>query len=186
VGEKAIWKLFSEIWDKEKVPEEWGKGIIVPIPKKGQSMDPGNYRGITLLNVIPKLFTSIIHERLSEYCENEKMLSEEQGGFRKARSTIDQIFILHELTKGRFPKRTYACFLDIQKAYDRVWREGLWAAMYRKGISGKIWRVIRSLYDRVQSGVRINDGFRISLIYSWVLGKVVCCHRCSLIFSLTV
>jgi hypothetical protein len=148
VMERALWKLFSEVWESERVPIEWGKGVIVPILKAGnlgeKAFEAGSYRGITLLSVVLKVFTSVIHERLSEFCESENILSEEQAGFRKSRSVTDQIFILHELVKGRFPKRTYCCFLDVQKAYDRVWRE-VWYKLYNKGVKGKMWQVIRSM-----------------------------------------
>ena len=140
-------------------PEEWAKGVLVPIPKGGSlsSLDTGNYRGITMLNILPKIYTSIIHERLKQFCETEKVLAEEQAGFREGRSTIDQIFILHEVTKGRFPNKTYCCFLDIKKAYDRVWRDGLWYKLNGKGIQGKIWRVIRNMYAKVEVCVQINE-----------------------------
>jgi hypothetical protein len=137
IGTKTLLKLFQVIWNLEYVPGEWGKGIIVPILKRGhpaeEGLDTGNYRGITLINIVPKVFTKIIYERLSEFCECEQVLAEEQAGFRKARAPIDQVYILHEMTKGRFPKKTYCCFLDIQKAYDRVWREGLWYKLFMKG-----------------------------------------------------
>ena len=77
VMERALCKLFSEIWVSERVPNEWGIGVIVPILKAGNSgekvLEPGSYRGITLLNVVLKLFTSVIYERLSDFCESENV-----------------------------------------------------------------------------------------------------------------
>ena len=82
--EKALCKLFNEVWNDEKFPEEWTKGVLVPIPKgelRGEDrFDTANYRGITMVNILPKLYTSIIYERLSEFCESEKIISEETGG----------------------------------------------------------------------------------------------------------
>ena len=71
------------------------------------------------------------------------------------------------------------CFIDIQKAYDRVWREGLWEKLAEYGISGKMWRVLRSIYENVESSVMlggnnsrffpINVGLRQGCILSPIL-----------------
>ena len=70
---------------------------------------------------------------------------------------MDQLFVLSEIIKNRRPNKTYVCFIDIQKAYDRVWRDGLWEKLYEYGMTGKMWRVLRSIYDNVESSVLVND-----------------------------
>ena len=60
-------------------------------------MDPANYRPITLLSCVGKLFTSILYHRISTFLEENKILNETQSGFRKEYSTIDNIFTLHGL-----------------------------------------------------------------------------------------
>jgi hypothetical protein len=82
---------------------------------------------------------------------------EEQAGFRRERSTVDQIFTMNELIKNRRPNPVYGCFIDIQKAYDRVWRGGLWERLHEYGLRGKMWRVLRGIYERVESSVLVND-----------------------------
>jgi len=82
---------------------------------------------------------------------------EEQAGFRKERSTVDQLFILTELIRNRRPAPTYCCFIDVQKAYDRIWRKGLWHKLKEYGMSSKMWRVLRNVYSSVESCVLIND-----------------------------
>ena len=118
-----------------------------------------NYRGITLLSVVGKLYTSILNNRISSWLENKKKIVEEQGGFRAKRSTIEQIFILKETIQARkrAKKKTFCCFLDIRKAYDTVFREGLWKCMLDKGIDGKMWRVVKNLYQGVGSCVRLGE-----------------------------
>ena len=76
---------------------------------------------------------------------------EEQGGFRPGRGCADQLFVLTSILKSRKRKRTYCCFIDVRKAYDRVWRDGLWKALWLEGIRGKMWRIIRSLYKKIRS-----------------------------------
>ena len=140
--------LFNLVWNNEYVPTYWREGLIVSLFKKGDREDPGNYRGITLLSVIGKLYSRVINNRLLKYLELNNKLHEGQGGFRIGRSCIDNIFSLNELIQGRIKegKLTYAFFLDVKKAYDTVWRDGLWYKMWEMGIKGKMWRVVRSLY----------------------------------------
>ncbi len=133
--------------------------MIFPIFKGGNNEaqhDPLKYRGITLLSVVGKLYSSILNDRLTTWVEGKGILVEEQAGFRKKRSTVDQLYIMYEIIKSRYPKETYCCFLDIQKAYDRVWRDGLWKKMYKYGIKGKMWRVIKNMYRRVESCVLVD------------------------------
>ena len=77
----------------------------------------------------------MLNVRVTEWIEDSGILVEEQAGFRKNRSIVDQLFIL---SRNRGPKKTYCCFVDIQKAYDRVWREGLWEKLAEYGISDKM------------------------------------------------
>jgi hypothetical protein len=144
----------------EHFPKDWSKGLIFPIFKGGPKefqCNPSKYRGITLLSIVGKLYTSVLNERIMAWCERKGVLIEEQAGFRKNRSTSDQLFILTEIIKGRRPAKTYCCFIDIQKAYDRVWREGLWAKLYEYGFRGKMWRVLKKMYESVESSVLVGE-----------------------------
>ena len=70
---------------------------------------------------------------------------------------VDQLFILTETIRNRRPDKTYVCFIDIQKAYDRVWRDGLWDKLHEYGVKGKMWRMLRNMYENVESSVLVND-----------------------------
>jgi hypothetical protein len=94
---------------------------------------------------------------LSTWIESANILSDEQCGFRKDRSTVDQIFILTECIINRRPRPTYVAFIDIQKAYDRVWRNGLWKKLLKAGIKGKLWRILRNIYAKVESSVLLGN-----------------------------
>ena len=104
--------LYEVVWTEEGIPKQWRKGLIVSLYKKGDVEDPGNYRGITLLNVVGKLFCKILNNRLVIRLESEKALHEGQAGFRVKRSCVDNVYTLNEIIQGRIRegKYTYICF----------------------------------------------------------------------------
>jgi len=94
---RRIHKLIMYIWKEETLPTEWTEGIICPIYKKGDRMICSNYKPITLLNVAYKIFTTLINNRLSSIVESK--LEDCQMVFRPNRSTIDNIFIVRQITE---------------------------------------------------------------------------------------
>ena len=91
-------KLFNIIFDSGLIPEQWLYGNIIPVCKnKGDKHDPKNFRPITILSCFGKLFTYIINFRLNDFSDEYSLICENQGGFRKGYSTIDNIFVLHVL-----------------------------------------------------------------------------------------
>ena len=152
-------KLFNIILNSGIVPSDWIKGNIIPIYKnKGTKTDPANYRPITLVSCIGKVFTSIINKRLSTYLEENKLLNETQSGFRKQYSTLDNIMVLYSLTEYFKSKncKLYCCFVDFTKAFDNVWRAGLWRKVLSHGIKGKILNVIKNMYMEIKSCITLN------------------------------
>ena len=123
-----------------------GCGTIIPIYKnKGDIKQPENYRPITLLNCLGKLFTSIVNQRLTEYIESNNLLNHNQCGFRRIHSTVDNIFVLHILSEYYKTRRTklFCAFIDFQKAFDSVWRSALWSKLISYNVSGKLFNVIK-------------------------------------------
>ena len=82
---------------------------------------------------------------------------DEQAGFRNGRSCADQLLVLTEVLAEhrQAGKKVVACFIDVRKAYDRVWREGLWKALWQKGVRGRMWRVLKEYNKKVQSAVTL-------------------------------
>ena len=102
-------KLFNYILHTGNVPQDWVIGNIVPIYKnKGDPTLPGNYRGISILSCFGKFFTSIINYRLTNFINNNNILSENQAGFRPGYSTVDHIFTI---------KNVIDVFLSKKKKY---------------------------------------------------------------------
>ena len=115
IGIDVIHKLCRRIWETEQIPDDWGKAVIVPIFKKKDKLDCANYRGISRLSLIGKVFCSIIHSRMKK--TTEEILSESQAGFRPGRSTADQLFSLRQITEkyNEIGKPLYLCYIDYQK-----------------------------------------------------------------------
>ena len=85
--------MLNYIVDKGIYPKSWCNGVIVPIFKKGDRSYAENYRGITLINVVAKIFSTLLQNRISKWCKDENIFNQEQFGFRDKISTVDCIFI---------------------------------------------------------------------------------------------
>ena len=92
IAVKVFGRLYRKVWDEEYIPEDWKKGLINKIPKKGDLTDCGNWRGITLNSVIAKILGRILINRIKD--GTDKKLRKEQTVFRKGKGTSEQIFIL--------------------------------------------------------------------------------------------
>ena len=153
-------KLFNLIFDTGFIPESWVVGNIIPIYKnKGESNDPKNFRPITLVSCLGKLFTAILSERLSKYSDDFFVMHENKCGFRQGYCTVDNLFTLHsffELLK-RKKKKLYCAFIDFEKAFDKIWREGLWYKLLINNINGKMLNVIQNIYKDIKSNIIFNN-----------------------------
>ena len=151
--------LFNKILDLEYFPESWSEGLIVPLHKKGPLDNVNNFRGITLLSTLGKLFTRILNNRLTDWADEYAVYIEAQAGFRAAMSTIDNIFVLHGIINHLINKgeKLFCAFVDFTKAFDYVVHDIIWYKLIRLGVRGKILNVIRSMYSHVKSKVKVNN-----------------------------
>ena len=151
--------LFNIVLNSGSVPDDWTLGIIKPIYKqKDDIKDPKNYRGISLISCICKLFTAILNKRLSEFVDVNNAIGEEQVGFRRSYSTLDHVVslqsIIHLYLNKR--KRIYCTFVDYAKAFDSINRVSLCKKITLVNINGRIFKVIYDLYSNAKSCVRLN------------------------------
>ena len=135
----ALTELFNFMWTHTVWPDEWREAILIPLHKgDGSKLDPQNHRMLAMMSVIAKLFEKVLDYRLREWSERVGMLSDLQGGFRKARRTVDQMFFLNEVIAMRWREARlplFLTFIDVRKAYDRVWRPGLWYKLRQAGVT---------------------------------------------------
>lgn len=158
-------EVFEVAWKCGKTPNEWREAIIVPIHKKGSRTECGNYRGISLLSVVGKIYARIVSDRLRVLTDS--VIMDEQGGFRASRGCVDQVFVVKQVIEKVIEKDkiAYAAFIDLEKAYDSVSREKLWEALSDYGVRGKLLLAIQSLYEdgwaRVRVGGRESSRFEV-------------------------
>ena len=153
--------LFNDIFETGVFPEGWCRGVIIPLYKKGVRSDPNNYRGITLLDVFGKVFCAILNKRLYVWAEDIGSISSCQSGFRKGFSTMDNIFTLYAIIQNYLRKRRgkfFCLFVDFAKAFDSVNYHYLFIKLQSIGLSGKMFNIIKSMYDDVKSCVKLDRG----------------------------
>ena len=128
--------------------------------KKGKLDDFNNFRGITLLSTLGKIFIRILNNRLTEGAEEYYVYIEAQAGFRECMGSVDNIFVFvlhglisHILNKG---EKLFCAFVDFTKAFHYVVREILWYNLIKLGVRGKILNVVMSVYTHVKSQVKLD------------------------------
>ncbi len=152
--------LFNKIYEYSITPSIWNLAIIKPIPKNSLADPrlPLEYRGISLLSTVYKLFTSVLNNRIVKTAEQNNLYADEQNGFRKKRSCEDHLFSLMSVIRNRKRDRlpTFVAFVDFEKAFDRVDRNLLLYKLKCMGIGGKMFNMIKSIYTDCKSCVNVN------------------------------
>lgn len=151
--------IFNCIISDGQVPQQFKEAIVIPIfKKKGDPLNLGNYRPISLTSSISKVFETCLNKRIMEFAEKYGLLSCSQYGFRAGRSTVNAIASLTKLINDSLDNSipSLAVFFDLQKAFDSVDHGLLLRKLHKLGLRGKIHSVLSSyLQDRMQS-VRLN------------------------------
>ena len=145
-------QLFNTCIEQQVWPKVWKRARVAAVHKKKSRTSVENYRPISLLSIVGKLYEKILVKTLTSHLEKHHLLSLKQFGFRKERSTADLLLQLTSawnisLDKGR---DTYVIALDIAGAFDRVWHAGLICKIKSLGIDGNLLGLIKDyLQDRV-------------------------------------
>ena len=155
---ESLTSLLNSCWQHQLVPEEWKKGMIVELPKKGNLSNCNNWRGITLLSIPGKVLSIILLNRLKDSIDLK--LKEQQAGFRSNRSCSEQIFRLKNIIEQwiEFQQTILLNFVHFKKAFDSIHREALWkiAAVY--GIPQKHIKIIKSIYLNSSCCIKTENG----------------------------
>lgn len=185
---QEITRILQNIWETEKIPEDWKSAVIHPLYKKGERTDVNNYRGISLLPVAYKILSQCLLDRTQAQLEHT--IGEYQAGFRPGRSCMEQILNLktilrYQKLRGR---ETVCTFVDFKKAYDSVDRQALFQELEELGLDRKTTEIIKQTLTNTKSkvkfmgelssefeiktGVRQGDGLS-PLLFNLILNKVI-------------
>uniref|UniRef100_A0A8K9V0N5 Reverse transcriptase domain-containing protein n=1 Tax=Oncorhynchus mykiss TaxID=8022 RepID=A0A8K9V0N5_ONCMY len=154
----AILKLFNIILSSGIFPNIWKQGLITPIHKSGDKFDPNNYRGICVNSNLGKILCIIINSRLVHFLNENNVLSKCQIGFLPNYRTTDHVFTLHTLIDNQTNQnkgKVFSCFVDLKRAFDSIWSEGLLYKLMESGVGGKTYDIIKSMYTNNKCAVKM-------------------------------
>ena len=140
-------ELFSMCLKGPYFPDCWKVSLVVPVFKNvGERSTAKNYRPVSLLSVVSKVFEKLVNYRIVDRLEKCGLFSDFQYGFRSSRSTADLLTVVSDRIAMAFNRSgaTRAVALDISKAFDRVWHAGLLRILKSYEISGQIFGLLSS------------------------------------------
>ena len=152
--------LFNASMTLGYFPTNWKKATVKMVPKPGKNhREAKNWRPISLLSCLGKLYERIITSRLSAYLEQKNLLSIFQSGFRKGRMTSEQLFRLSEDSHSFIKKRgiTAALFLDAEAAFDQAWHDAIRLKLHKLGLPHRFVRLISSFLTDRKVKVRVGQ-----------------------------
>lgn len=150
-------RLINSIYNTGNIPKDWLKSTFVPLPKKPNTTRCEQYRLLSMMSHALKITLKIIHHRIRIKCEQD--VSEEQFGFRQGFGTREALFSLSVLLQKCRDQRkdVYLCFIDYEKAFDRVKHSPLINMLQKADLDGSDIRLIKNLYWEQVASVQVND-----------------------------
>lgn len=154
---KKLKILFNMCLGRNEIPKEWDDAIIILIYKKGDKADLNNYRPISLLSQIYKLFTSILTSRLEKKLDFYQ--PKEQAGFRKGFGTTDHLqtmrLLIEKTTEYKMP--IWLAFVDYQKAFDSIETWAILKSLKNARIDYRYTDIIETIYKRATLKIKLHE-----------------------------
>ena len=137
---EPLLKIFKNCLKCGIFPDDWKKGNIVPIFKKGDKQNIKNYRPVSLLPICRKIFERIIYDNMLKYFLDNNLISPKQSGFRPGDSCVNQLLSITHYIFTSFDNglKVRGIFLDISKAFDKVWHDGFIYKLKQSRIKDKL------------------------------------------------
>ena len=152
--------IFTNILRTSTYPSLWKLANVTPVHKKDDKQLVKNYRPISLLPLCGKIFEKIVFKDIYTYLNSNNLITKNQSGFRPGDSTTNQLLYLineiHESFEDPKSLEVRAVFLDISKAFDKVWHDGLLFKLKQNGIKGKLLQLFKSYLVNRQQRVVLN------------------------------
>ena len=148
--------LFNTCLHHQLVPKAWKNALVVLIHKKGNTSDIKNYRPISLLPIMYKVFSNILLQRMIRTLNFHQ--PREQAGFRAGYSTIDHLQVVNQLQEKANEYNMPLCFafVDYEKAFDSIEFEPLFEGLKNQGVDEAYVNILRNLYSEATSVLRLH------------------------------
>ena len=162
--QKPLTEMFNRILQTEDLPSQWKTSKIILLHKKGAKDELNNYRPISLISNLYKVFSKIITRRITKTLDQNQ--PNEQAGFRTGFSTIDHLQAVKQIIEKseEYNLPLYLAFVDYKKAFDTVEHSRVIQALTKQGVEPKYSRILRKLYNETYAKVtteREGDEFKI-------------------------
>ena len=167
----VLLNVFNDIWISGVFPDSWHQATVIPIPKPGKDATKAtNYRPIALTSCICKTMERMINTRLVWYLESNNLITKFQSGFRKNRSTTDQLVRFETVIRDAFVRGEHvvSVFFDLEKAYDTTWKYGIMDDLFNMGLRGRMPIFIKQFLSDRSFNVRL--GSVLSDVHSQEMG----------------
>ena len=158
--DKSLIHLYNTVLSFGVFPDIWGESLVIPLHKKGDKMNVNNYRGIMIASSVGKLFLKILTKRIDEYMKSNSKWCLNQCGFKEDHRTEDNLFILQSIYCSHVENnngKMFVAFVDFSKFFDKINRQFLRYKLSKYGITGKIYDIIKSMYNKTSYMVNIGD-----------------------------
>ena len=153
-------EIFNNIWKTGNIPKSWKEATVIPIPKPDKDhTDPTYYRPIALTSCICKTMERMINDRLTRFLETNNILTDYQSGFRRHRSTNDNLVRLETFIREAFIKKEHlvTIFCDLEKAYDTTWKYGIMKNIHDIGLKGRLPLFIQNFLNDREFKVKVGS-----------------------------
>lgn len=145
---KILTTLFNEVMTTENIPTQWTESKIVLLHKKGDIYNINNYRPISLMSNIYKIFAKVILRRLTRVLDDNQPI--EQAGFRSGFSVMDHLHVVKQVIEKykEYNLPLYCSFVDYNKAFDSLEHDMIWQALMEQNVENKYIRIIKNVYTK--------------------------------------
>ena len=148
---EPLYLIFKNCLSSNTFPDVWKKANVIPVHKKGDKQVLKNYRPVSLLPICGKIFEKLLFNTLHSFFEDHKLLNLCQSGLKKNYSCINQLVSISHENYSAFDcnpsLEVRGVFLDLSKAFDKVWHDGLIYKLKSLGISGGLLKLIQNYLD---------------------------------------
>ena len=152
--------IFQDIIESGSFPDQWKEANVTPVHKKKDKQTVSNYRPISLLPLFAKVFERIVFKNLYNFLISNKLITKNQSGFTPGDSGTNQLLsLINDIHKAFDDNRCLevrSVYLDMSKAFDKVWHEGLLFKLKQNGIDGKLLQFFQSYLSNRRQRVVLN------------------------------